>query len=154
IDRVFSLRGIGTVVTGTLWGGSIAVGDRVTLLPRGLEARVRSLQTHDREVAEAHDGGRVAASLVGVERGDVTRGAMLVTGPPPPRSYRLDVRLEPVPGATALHGGELLEVLHGTASAHARVVLLGDGLAQLRLERPFTTLRGDRVVLRGLAPPT
>src|SRR5262249_53296411 len=143
IDRVFSLRGIGTVVTGTLWGGSIAVGDRVTLLPQGLEARIRSLQMHDRDVAEAHDRGRGAASLVGVERAELVRGAMLVTGTPPPRSYRLDVRLETVPGATALHGGELVEVLHGTASAHARVVLLDDtGLAQLRLERPLATLRG------------
>jgi selenocysteine-specific elongation factor len=155
IDRVFSLRGIGTVVTGTLWGGSIAVGDRVTLLPQGVEARIRSLQTHDRDVAEAHDGGRVAASLVGVERAELQRGAMLVTGVLPPRSYRLDVRLEPVPGAAPLHGGELVEVLHGTASGHARVVLLDDaGLAQLRLERPLATLRGDRIVVRSLAPPT
>jgi selenocysteine-specific elongation factor len=155
IDRVFSLRGIGTVVTGTLWGGSIAVGDRVTLLPQGLEARVRSLQTHDRDVSEAHDGGRVAASLVGIERSELTRGAMLVTGAPPPRSFRLDVRLEPVPGAPPVRDGELLEVLHGTAAAHARVVLLdGGGLAQLRLERPFSTLRGDRLVLRTLARPT
>jgi len=155
IDRVFSLRGIGTVVTGTLWGGSIAVGDRVTLLPQGLEARIRSLQTHDRDVAEAHDGGRVAASLVGVERAELGRGAMLVTGPPPPRSYRLDVRLEPVPGVAPLRGAERVEVLHGTASAHARVVLLDDaGLAQLRLEQPLATLRGDRVVVRSLAPPT
>ena len=71
VDRVFSLRGIGTVVTGTLWGGSIAAGDRVTLLPQGVEGRVRSLQTHDRDVSEAADGGRVAACLVGVERGDI-----------------------------------------------------------------------------------
>jgi selenocysteine-specific elongation factor len=155
VDRVFSLRGIGTVVTGTLWGGSIAVGDRVTLLPQGREARVRSLQTHDRDVPEAHDGGRVAASLVGIERSELARGAMLVTGPAPPRSYRLDVRLEPVPGAAPVRDGELLEVLHGTAATHARVVLLDDaGLAQLRLEQPFSTLRGDRVVLRTLARPT
>ena len=155
VDRVFSLRGIGTVVTGTLWGGSIAAGDRVTLLPQGVEGRVRSLQTHDRDVSEAADGGRVAVCLVGVERGDIPRGTTLVAGPPPPTSYRLDVELHPVPGAAAVRSGDHVEVLHGTAATHARVVLLDDGaLAQLRLEQPLATLRGDRVVLRTLARPT
>ncbi len=155
VDRVFSLRGIGTVVTGTLWGGSIAAGDRVTLLPQGVEGRVRSLQTHDREVPEAADGGRVAACLVGVERTDISRGATVVAGPPPPASYRIDVELHPVADAAALRSGEHVEVLHGTAGCHARVVLLDDGaLAQLRLEQPLATLRGDHVVLRTLARPT
>ncbi len=155
VDRVFSLRGIGTVVTGTLWGGSIAAGDRVTLLPQGVEGRVRSLQTHDRDVSEAADGGRVAVCLVGVERGDIPRGTTLVAGPPPPTSYRLDVELHPVAGAAAVRSGDHVEVLHGTAATHARVVLLDDGaLAQLRLEQPLATLRGDHVVLRTLARPT
>ncbi len=154
VDRVFSLHGIGTVVTGTLWGGSIAVGDRVTLLPQRMEGRVRSLQTHDRDVAAATDGGRVAACLVGVERTDIARGATVVAGPPPPASYRLDVELHPVAGAPAVGAGHHVEVLHGTASAHARVVLLAGGaLAQLRLEEPLATLRGDHVVLRTLARP-
>ncbi|MDX6376861.1 MAG: selenocysteine-specific elongation factor [Gaiellaceae bacterium] len=154
VDRVFSLRGIGTVVTGTLWGGHLAVGDRVTLLPKGVEGRVRSLQTHDRDVAEATDGGRVAACLVGVERTDIDRGTTLVTGPAPRSSYRLDVELHPVEGAPPVRAGDHVEVLHGTAVAHARVVLLdGEGLAQLRLEQPLATLRGDRVVLRALAQP-
>jgi selenocysteine-specific elongation factor len=154
VDRVFSLRGIGTVVTGTLWGCSIAAGDRVTLLPQHLEGRVRSLQTHDRDVPEAADGGRVAACLVGVERTDIARGSTVVAGPPPPTSYRLDVELHPVPGAAEVHAGDHVEVLHGTAATHARVVLLDDGaLAQLRLEQPLSTLRGDHVVLRTLARP-
>ncbi len=155
VDRVFSLRGIGTVVTGTLWGGSIAVNDRVTLLPKQIDGRVRSLQTHDRDVASASDGGRVAVCLVGVERSDIARGTTVVAGPLPPTSYRLDVELHPVPGAGALTNGEHVEVLHGTAAAHARVILLdGFGLAQLRLEQPLATLRGDHVILRTLARPT
>ena len=154
VDRVFSLRGIGTVVTGTLWGGSIAVGDHVTLLPQRVDGRVRSLQTHDRDVTEAIDGGRVAACLVGVERTDIARGTTLVAGPLPPTSYRLDVELHPVAGAPALRDGDHVEVLHGTASAHARIVLLdGATLAQLRLEQPLATLRGDRLVLRTLSRP-
>ena len=154
VDRVFSLHGIGTVVTGTLWGGSIAVGARVLLLPQRMEGRVRSLQTHDRDVTEAADGGRVAVCLVGVERTDIARGATVVAGPPPPTSYRLDVELHPVEGAPPVRSGDHVEVLHGTASSHARVVLLaGSELAQLRLEQPLSTLRGDRVVLRTLARP-
>ncbi len=135
IDRVFSLRGIGTVVTGTLWGGSIAVGDRVTLLPQGVEGRVRSLQTHDRDVAEAHDGGRVAACLVGRRAdGDRTAARCWSTGRHRRAHTASMSRLAPVPGAPVLRDGELVEVLHGTASTHARVVPLGEGgLAQLRL---------------------
>jgi selenocysteine-specific elongation factor len=161
IDRVFSLRGIGTVVTGTLWSGRLAVGDRVTLVPGGRTARIRSLQAHDADAEAVYGGGRVAAGLVGVERREVERGDVLVVGPPPPRSFRLDGRLHALPDAAGLRHGERVEALHGTRSVPARVVLL-DGaavrggetaLAQLRLDRPLAALRGDRVVLRTLAPP-
>ncbi len=160
IDRAFTLHGIGTIVTGTLWSGTLRAGDRCLLLPSGREARVRSLQMHDAEVAEAPAGGRVAAALVGVERDEVARGDMLVVPPAPPRSFRLDVRLHAVPGGTVV-AGERVEVLHGTASARARVVLLADerladgatGDAQLRLDRPLAALAGDRCVIRRLAPP-
>ena len=160
IDRTFSLRGIGTVVTGTLWSGTISVGDQVEIRPQGLVARVRSLQAHDRDVERADAGGRVAACLVGIERADVVRGAILVVGPPPPVSYRLDVELATVPGGR-VRSGDLVEVLHGTAAVHARVVAfptseVGPGersLAQLRLDAPLATLRGDRLVVRSLGPP-
>ena len=96
VDRVFTLRGIGTVVTGTLWSGSIAAGDRLRAEPAGLDVRVRSVQVHDQEVDRAEAGRRVALNLPGVERHQLRRGDALVTPNAFARSYRLDVRLEPL----------------------------------------------------------
>jgi selenocysteine-specific elongation factor len=159
VDRVFSLHGIGTVVTGTLWSGSLTVGDRVTVQPGGAVARIRSLQVHEEDRSAISGGGRAAVSLVGVERGDVRRGAMLVAGAPAPASYRLDVALRCV--AREVRHSDHVEVLHGTAVVAARVVLIGaerigpgeSAFAQLRLEEPLATVRGDRAVIRALAPP-
>src|SRR4029079_17846259 len=77
VDRVFTLRGIGTVVTGTLWSGSVGAGDQLRLEPADRDVRVRSAQAHDVAVDRAAAAQRVAASLPGVERGDVRRGAAL-----------------------------------------------------------------------------
>ena len=153
IDRAFTLHGIGTVVTGTLWSGALAAGDTVTIAPSGRAARVRSVHVHGTEVERAPAGSRVAAALVGVERDDAPPGAVLWTGAPALPSYRLDVAVDLLPGADAPRRGETIEVLHGTAVAHARPVPIGDGLMQLRLVEPLAALRGDRVVLRRLAPP-
>ena len=71
VDRSISIPGFGTVVTGTLWSGSVAAGDRLRLEPSGRDVRVRSVQVHDRDVERAEAGQRVAVSLPGVERGDV-----------------------------------------------------------------------------------
>src|SRR6059058_6242034 len=94
VDRSFTLRGIGTVVTGTLWAGSVGAGDMVRLLPRGLEARVRSVQVHDEPVERAAAGQRVALNLVGVGWRDVGRGDVVVTGDGVRPGYLLDVALE------------------------------------------------------------
>ena len=142
VDRVFTLRGIGTVVTGTLWAGSIGEGDELRVEPRGLDVRVRSVQVHDEPLERAEAGQRVAVNLPGVERGDLARGDVLVEPGFYPVSYRLDVRLEPlaeIPAAVTVH--------LGTAETPARVVRR-DAHAQLRLERPLVAARGDRVVLR------
>jgi selenocysteine-specific elongation factor len=160
VDRAFALRGIGTVATGTLWSGTLRVGDRVELRPGGATARVRSLEVHGGPVLEAPAGSRVAAALVGVERDQAPPGSVLWTGAPATAAYRLDVEVACLPDAELAHG-EHLEVLHGTALAHARAVVLGagavpagaTGLVQLRLDAPLAALRGDRVVLRRLAPP-
>lgn len=154
VDRTFALHGIGTVVTGTLWSGTLAVGETVTIEPSGRQARVRSLQIHGADAERAGAGRRVAVALVGVERDEVPPGSVLWTGPPATPSYRLDVAVDLLEGADALRRGELIEVLHGTTVAHAKPVLLdGDGLVQLRLTEPIAALRGDRVVLRRIAPP-
>ena len=100
VDRAFSLRGVGTVVTGTLWSGSIGAGDELRLEPSGTSVRVRSVQVHDHDVPRADAGQRVAVSLPGIERRAVARGEALVAADAYPVSYRLDValdELEPIP---------------------------------------------------------
>jgi selenocysteine-specific elongation factor len=107
--------------------------------------RVRSVQVHDREVERADAGQRVAVSLPGVERRDVRRGDALVAAGSYPVSYRLDIaldELEPIPD------GSRVQVHLGTAHVSARVVRVGEGWAQLRLDSPVAAARGDRVVLR------
>jgi selenocysteine-specific elongation factor len=143
VDRSFTLRGIGTVATGTLWSGTIGEGDELRVEPRGRGVRVRSVQVHDRPVERAEAGQRVAVSLPGVERQELRRGDVLVTPGSFRPSFRLDVTLEPlgeIPARVMLH--------HGTAETAARVARVGDRFAQLRLSRPVVAARGDRVVLR------
>ena len=146
IDRVFTLRGIGTVVTGTLWSGTIAEGDVLQVAPGGGEVRVRSVQVHDAAVERATAGERVALGLPGVDRRDLHRGDALVTPGAFPVSYRLDVELEEL---VPIDGGARVSVHHGTSRIPARVARVGTQTAQLRLEAPVVAARGDRVVLRG-----
>src|SRR5437773_1919679 len=94
VDRVFTLRGIGTVVTGTLWSGSVGEGDELRLEPAGRAVRVRSVQVHDRPVDRAEAGQRVALALPGVERSELRRGDALVAARAYASSYRLDVSVE------------------------------------------------------------
>jgi selenocysteine-specific elongation factor len=143
VDRVFSLRGVGTIVTGTLWSGTIGEGDRLRVEPSGLDVRIRSVQVHDRAVERAEAGQRVAANLAGIEREQLRRGDALVAADAFAKSYRLDVALEPlreIPSALTVH--------HGTSQVPARVVRAGERHAQLRLAAPVVAARGDRVVLR------
>jgi selenocysteine-specific elongation factor len=143
VDRSFTLRGIGTVATGTLWSGTIGGGDELRVEPRGRAVRVRSVQVHDRPVERAEAGQRVAVSLPGVERQELRRGDVLVTPGTVRPSFRLDVTLEPlgeIPSRVMLH--------HGTAETSARVARAGDRFAQLRLSRPVVAAPGDRLVLR------
>ncbi|MFL5941712.1 MAG: selenocysteine-specific translation elongation factor [Gaiellaceae bacterium] len=143
VDRSFTLRGIGTVATGTLWSGTIGEGDELRVEPRGREVRVRSVQVHDRDVERAEAGQRVAVSLPGVERRELRRGNAIVTPGAFRPSFRLDVTLEPlgeIPPRVMLH--------HGTAETAARVARAGERFAQMRLSRPVVAARGDRVVLR------
>jgi selenocysteine-specific elongation factor len=143
VDRVFTLRGIGTVATGTLWTGSIGEGDTLRAEPAGLEVRVRSVQVHDQPVDRAGAGQRVAVSLPGIERSQLRRGDVLVAPGAFRPSYRLDVALEPIAEIPLS-----VQVHHGTSQAVARVARVGERYAQLRLAEPVVAARGDRVVLR------
>jgi selenocysteine-specific elongation factor len=145
VDRVFTLRGIGTVATGTLWSGAIDEGDELRVEPAGIDVRVRSVQVHDLPVEEAAAGQRVALGLPGIERSALGRGDALVEPGAYPVSYRLDVELEelePISDHTRLH------VHHGTAEVPAQLVRISARFAQLRLAEPVVAARGDRVVLR------
>ena len=140
IDRVFSIPGAGTVVTGTLWSGSIGAGDSLAVEPGGRKVRVRSVEVHDEPVERAEPGQRVAVGVAAVERADVRRGRALVEPGFYPVTYRLDVLVEgDVPAAATVH--------LGTVATPARVVRSGN-YAQLRLSEAVVAARGDRVLLR------
>ena len=145
VDRSFTLRGIGTVVTGTLWSGSIGEGDELVAEPGGRRVRVRSVQVHDRPVARAEAGQRVAVALPGVERTEIRRGEALVDPGAYAVSYRLDVSLDEL---APIRDGARLHVHHGTGELYARVVRSDERHAQLRLTTPAVAARGDRVILR------
>jgi selenocysteine-specific elongation factor len=145
VDRSFTLRGIGTVVTGTLWSGSVGEGDELRAEPAGIDVRVRSVQVHDEPVERAEAGQRVALALPGIERSALSRGDALAEPGAYPVSYRLDVELaelEPIGNHARVH------VHHGTIETPARIVRVGDQFAQLRLASPVVAARNDRVVLR------
>jgi len=153
VDRSFTLKGIGTVVTGTLWSGSIAAADQVDVLPAGLRARVRSVQVHDEQVDRAAAGQRVALNLVGLRRDEVTRGDVVVRGNVLRAAFIVDARVALESDVSPLEPGTRVHVHHGTRESPGRAYPLGDGYVQMRLEAPIVAARGDRLVLRQVAPP-
>jgi selenocysteine-specific elongation factor len=162
IDRSFTLRGIGRVVTGTLWSGTIRPGDRLAIEPGGREVRVRSVQVHDQPVESAAAGQRVAVALVGAERREAQRGDSLAEPGSLAVGYRLDCDIAVLEGAPQpLRSGARVTVHLATAETPARVAVRGqetiepgaEGRVQLRLARPVAAAAGDRVVLRLTGPP-
>jgi selenocysteine-specific elongation factor len=160
IDRVFSLKGFGTVVTGTLVAGEIRAGEEIEVLPSGRRTRVRGLQVHGDTVEQAFAGTRTAVNLGGVEVADLARGEVLARPSTLRPTSMLDVDLTLLAGARQLADGARVRVHVASAEALARVRLLeaaavepgGRGLAQLRLESPVVAGRGDRIVLRAYSP--
>ena len=141
------------MVTGTLWEGTAARGDEVTILPAGTPARVRSVQVHDEPRERAEAGQRVALNLAGVARDEVARGDVVVAEGGPAAAYRVDVALSWATPDARPDGGTRVAVHHGTRETAARLAELGGRYFQLRLEQPLVPARGDRVVIRSLAPP-
>jgi len=149
VDRVFTIRGAGTVVTGTLWSGRVAAGDVLALRPGGRRARVRSVHVHDAPVASADAGQRVALNLAGVPAGAVARGDVVCDpGRGPEPTYRVEAALglRHAPAAR-------VQVHHGARDAPARLTALTGDRWQLRLEQPLLARAGDRLVIRSIAPP-
>jgi selenocysteine-specific elongation factor len=151
IDRVFSIHGAGTVLTGTLWSGELRRGERLRLLPDRRPVRVRAIQVHDEKRESAAAGQRVAVNVTGATREHVRRGDVLASeGMSLRASRRLDCALE-LHGRLADH--ERVQVHHGTRESAARFVHLGGCFWQVRLERPLLAAAGDRLVVRRISIP-
>jgi selenocysteine-specific elongation factor len=163
LDRVFSISGFGTVVTGTLIDGSLSVGQEVEIQPKGLKARVRGLQTHKKKIARAVPGSRVAVNLSGVGKEDLQRGDV-VTVPGWLRSTVLaDVRIDYLAdNPRSLRHNQEVKFFSGAAEVVARVRLLRDkvlgpgqsGWVQLRLSEPLALVKEDRFIMRLPSPST
>jgi selenocysteine-specific elongation factor len=161
VDRVFSVAGFGTVVTGTLSDGKLRVGDEVELLPRGLRGRVRGLQTHKRKEEVAVPGSRTAVNISGIPQEQVLRGDVLTHIGDYHPTRRLDVRFRLLSDASKplTHNREV-KLFIGAAEILARVRLLGselinpgeEGWLQLELRDPVVAMRGDRYILRRPSP--
>lgn len=169
IDRVFTIRGTGTVVTGTVTSGRVSVGERLRLLPSGLEARVRGLQVHGGAVDEAGAGSRVAVALSGdaIDRTSVMRGEVAVTDPAWRSTQMLTVAFEVLPDTGwSIRHNQRVRVHLGTAEVMARCVVFSAGedaselapgargWGQLRLESPVVARAGQQGVVRSYSPMT
>jgi selenocysteine-specific elongation factor len=163
IDRIFSIIGFGTVLTGTLFSGRLQLGDILSILPSGRQGRVRSLQVHGHKVEEALAGQRVAVNLVGVEVGQVERGEVLVTPEAFTAVRRVTVSLQLLKRVQKpLKNWQRLRFHLGTKETLARLRLLDrdeqapgeEAPAQLELEEPVVVAVHDRFVIRSYSPVT
>jgi len=161
IDRVFTVEGFGTVVTGTLWRGRVAVGDTVSVEPQGRSARVRSVQVHGASVEAASAGQRTALALHGLSKDDLSRGDWVLAPGSLTPSTLISARVDLLPeAAKSLATRTRVRVHLGSGEALGRVVLLESeslepghsALAQLRLESEVVAARGDRFVIRSYSP--
>jgi selenocysteine-specific elongation factor len=160
IDRIFSLAGVGTVVTGTSWSGRLRVGDSMLILPSGIHGRVRSLESYGQPLQRSLPRARTAVGIAGVERSAITRGDVLVTDDLAWRTTSvLDVEISLIPGAPRpLTSRSRLRLHLGTAEIMARVLPRipiepgKSGLARLKLDRPVVARGEDRFVLRSYSP--
>ncbi len=161
IDRVFSLKGVGTVITGTVISGSLSVGENVVALPKGLDLRVRNLQVHNETVGQVFAGQRAAINLADASKEDLERGDVLASPGALAPSLMLDARLylssrAPRPLAQRTR----VRIHHQTREVMARMVLLEteslppgeSALVQLRLESPLVAVAGDPFVMRSYSP--
>ncbi len=161
IDRVFTISGFGTVVTGTLIDGVFSVGQEVEILPGGIKARIRGLQSHKKAVETVSPGSRVAINLSGVNKTDLSRGDVITTPGWLEATQLIDTRLRCLPEAPhPLKHNQLVDVFIGAmeVSAHLRLldakeILPGEsGWVQLRLVRRIPTVRGDHFIIRQPSP--
>lgn len=162
VDRVFTVAGFGAVVTGTLSDGELALGQEVEIVPAGLRARVRGLQSHKQKLERATPGSRVAVNLSGVSKEQVARGNVVALPGSLAPTTLIDVHLRTVGSGLGkpLRHNQPVDFFCGAAEAPARTRLLDaealeagqEGWVQLRLETPVAVQRGDRFILRQASP--
>ncbi|HEY6074888.1 MAG TPA: selenocysteine-specific translation elongation factor, partial [Anaerolineales bacterium] len=161
IDRVFSMSGFGTVVTGTLSDGVFATGDEVEILPSGKKARIRGLQTHRRKLESVVPGSRTAINLSGVAASEIGRGETVIHPGQYQAVRRLDAQFHLLEDASGpLRHGTEVKFFTGASEAMGRLRLLGtdelhpgeEGWVQLELRSPIVAVRGDRYILRRPSP--
>jgi selenocysteine-specific elongation factor len=164
VDRVFTLKGIGTVITGTMWEGGVADGDEAVIQPSGRKVRVRNIQVHGEDVERACAGQRVALNLPGISTGQIERGDVIASAGYLHPTLMVDGLLHLIESAPRpLKNRTRVRFHHGTREVMARVILLGgreelppgdSAFVQFRLERPVIALYGDRYILRSYSPVT
>ena len=161
VDRVFTIDGFGTVVTGTLIEGEASVGDEVSVYPIGKTAKIRNLEVHGNKVDKAYAGQRTALNLVNIKKEDLKRGDVLASKGSLKTSAMIDVKIDMFKDSPrTLLSGSRLHLYYGSAEALCKAVLLDaeslesgeSGYAQLRLEEEITVRRGDRFILRFYSP--
>jgi len=161
VDRVFTVAGAGTVVTGTLWSGVATPGDQIELYPSGKTGRIRTVQVHSATVEKAVAGNRVALNLVGLEKDEISRGDIVAAPDALTVTDRFDALFTYLAGnELPFESGTRVHVHHGTRVVLGRVLLMEverlvpseSGFAQIRLEEPLAPRYGDRFIVRSYSP--
>ncbi|PKQ37554.1 MAG: selenocysteine-specific translation elongation factor [Actinobacteria bacterium HGW-Actinobacteria-1] len=161
VDRVFTIAGAGTVVTGTLWSGSVERDAQVEIYPSGVRGRVRSVQMHGAQAEKAVAGNRVALNLAGVERDEIDRGDIVAEPGSLTVTDRFDAHITYLASEEKpFESGTRVHVHHGTREVLGRVLFMdvpslppgGKGVAQVRLEEPLAPRYGDRFIIRSYSP--
>jgi selenocysteine-specific elongation factor len=160
IDRVFTLKGFGTVVTGTAISGSISVDDTVEILPSDIKSKVRGLHSHGKPIQTAYAGQRVAINLQGIDKEDIKRGDSVVLPERFIPTRKIDAKVELLTDSPVLKSKSLIHFHLGTAETVARIILYGtnevkageDCYCQFRLRDPVIAMSGDRYIVRRFSP--
>jgi len=160
VDRAFSMTGYGTVITGTISGGTVARGQMVDVLPEGLKAKVRGIQVHNNQVEEAIMGDRCALNLAGLDKSKVGRGSVVAEAGMVEPVNLVDALLISIKDKEEIKHNQRVHVNIGTKEVLARIRLIGTdripsgetGYGQIRFEEPIVALRGDTFIIRNYSP--
>ena len=161
IDRVFTIQGYGTIVTGTVISGSIKLGEEVEIFPSNIKSKIRSIQVHGEKVEEIFAGERAAINIVSVKKDDIERGNVLSKPKALENTFMINCHLKVLEGEDiAVKNRQRIKFYHGTSEVIGRIILLDKdelrsgevGFVQIRLEEPIVCLSGDRYIIRQYSP--